>query len=430
MEQNTCDFIKAETNTAKGGESITEIRIVDSLMGSGKTTWAIRHMNENPDRPYIFITPYLSEGVRIQEACPGLDFISPEEQPTKQAHFHKLLHDGRNIVISHELFKLLELSGPEVELVQRYGYTLMLDEVLEVLDLVDISADDLHDLIGQERIIVSSEGKVSWNGKYFGEFNPLMRQVKRKSIQMCETGELVWMFPIELLMAFAEVYILTFMFEGSIMEQYLKIHGLTGEYYYIEDGRLQAGKQDLRSEKQRLRELIDIYEGALNDIGANPHKLRMVRGRKPREMPFSRGWTDKGLKNGNIKQAKRNAYNYLHNHQHTSSDDAMWSMLMEKRPGSKPSLNGRYVQSFCPCNCRACNNYRERSSLVYMVDVYCNPAIVNWLEKHGGNIDRDAYALSQLLQWMWRSRLRDGDSIGIYLPSQRMRDLLQAWLAV
>ena len=44
---------------------------------------------------------------------------------------------------SHELFKRLELSGPETELVREQGHTLTLDEVLEVLDPVNISKDDL-----------------------------------------------------------------------------------------------------------------------------------------------------------------------------------------------------------------------------------------------------------------------------------------------
>lgn len=40
----------------------------------------------------------------------------------------------------------------------------------------------------------------------------------------------------------------------------------------------------------------------------------------------------------------------------------------------------------------------------------------------------DLFALSTLLQWIWRSQVRDGKSIDIYIPSERMRSLLKLWI--
>ena len=34
------------------------IKVVDSLMGSGKTSWAIREMNAHPEQRYLYVTPY------------------------------------------------------------------------------------------------------------------------------------------------------------------------------------------------------------------------------------------------------------------------------------------------------------------------------------------------------------------------------------
>ena len=84
------------------------IRVVDSIMGSGKTTWAIRFMNQNPQRRFIFITPFLSEAVRIQEKCTELHFKQPDDRFTKQAGFRELLAAGKNIAMTHELFSRLE----------------------------------------------------------------------------------------------------------------------------------------------------------------------------------------------------------------------------------------------------------------------------------------------------------------------------------
>lgn len=33
-----------------------------------------------------------------------------------------------------------------------------------------------------------------------------------------------------------------------------------------------------------------------------------------------------------------------------------------------------------------------------------------------------------MVQWIWRSRIRKGENINIYIPSIRMRKLLDAWM--
>ena len=43
------------------------ITVIDSIMGSGKTTWAIDYMNKAPaDQKFIYITPFLNEVDRIK----------------------------------------------------------------------------------------------------------------------------------------------------------------------------------------------------------------------------------------------------------------------------------------------------------------------------------------------------------------------------
>lgn len=48
---------------------MTNIKVVDSIMGSGKTSAAINLMNNaSKDENFIFITPYLNEVERIKKA--------------------------------------------------------------------------------------------------------------------------------------------------------------------------------------------------------------------------------------------------------------------------------------------------------------------------------------------------------------------------
>jgi DNA transposition AAA+ family ATPase len=41
------------------------IKIIDSVMGSGKTTYILNYMKKNPDKKYFVVTPFLSEIERI-----------------------------------------------------------------------------------------------------------------------------------------------------------------------------------------------------------------------------------------------------------------------------------------------------------------------------------------------------------------------------
>ena len=44
------------------------------------------------------------------------------------------------------------------------------------------------------------------------------------------------------------------------------------------------------------------------------------------------------------------------------------------------------------------------------------------------DFDENLYALSELLQWIWRSTIRDNKPVCIYIPSERMLNLLIDWL--
>lgn len=48
----------------------TKIEVLDKIMGSGKTTSILNWCEANPDTPYLYVTPLLSESEdRVVEAC-------------------------------------------------------------------------------------------------------------------------------------------------------------------------------------------------------------------------------------------------------------------------------------------------------------------------------------------------------------------------
>lgn len=103
----------------------------------------------------------------------------------------------------------------------------------------------------------------------------------------------------------------------------------------------------------------------------------------------------------------------------------MWTTFKDYRH----ALQGKgYTKAFVSSNARATNEFRNRCFLVYAINKFMRPALVNWLGSMGAVVDQDAYALSEMLQWIWRSAIRDGEEIWIYVPSERMRNLLIGWM--
>ena len=56
------------------------------------------------------------------------------------------------------------------------------------------------------------------------------------------------------------------------------------------------------------------------------------------------------------------------------------------------------------------------------------PDIKQFIDHYHIDFDEDLFSLSTLLQWIWRSQIRDGQPIDIYIPSERMRGLLKIWM--
>ena len=77
---------------------------------------------------------------------------------------------------------------------------------------------------------------------------------------------------------------------------------------------------------------------------------------------------------------------------------------------------------------RATNEYRDRNCVAYLMNRYMNPIVKNFFLQHNVNVDEDGYALSEMLQFIWRSAIRQGREIWVYIPSIRMRNLLKQWI--
>lgn len=401
-----------------------KVHVVDMIMGSGKTSAALNYMNTNPySRNYLYITPFLKEIERVKEACPELHFIEPQQMGgrSKLRDIKNLLSKGYNVVSTHALFRKFT---PEImDICCCNGYTLIMDEVTDVIEPFPISADDRKILFKELVTVDKDTGIIKWREDkkdYVGEF----QDIKEKCDMGClvSYGEnsniLLWLLPVECFAMFDEVYILTYLFDAQIQRYYYDYFGLKYDYRYVEGAKYSDYKFTTKPTAQKIKydygHLINICDNVkLNKIGDNYYDL-------------SKGWFKRNEDNKVVlPQLKNNIFNYFHNMVKSPVSNNIWTTFKDY----KQKLSGKgYAKGFLPSNSRATNAYKDRTCLAYCLNRFIDPLIVKFFEKHDVTVSEEQYALSEMLQFIWRSAIREGKEINVYIPSKRMRDLLAQWI--
>ena len=193
------------------------IRVIDARMGRGKTTAAIRYINETKGKKrFLFVTPFLTEVDRICKAC---DFDQPKDDANaKSVELRKYLRAGENVAISHALFHLMERDT--LELVKRKHYSLIVDESLSVITKYPISNDDFSILMNQCADVDENDMVIWRDPKYKGVFKEYKKMSEEKKLYVVGNTLFSVMSP-ELLTSFDEVIMMTYMFGGQYQKAYL-----------------------------------------------------------------------------------------------------------------------------------------------------------------------------------------------------------------
>lgn len=395
-------------------------------MGSGKSTWAINYINSHPELKFLCIVPLLDECERFKEKT-HIDIIDPQKWGSKWKNFRWLVENDKNIVTTHSLIQHMDLDM--LELLKSKEYVLMIDECLEVLNTYKISRDDLKIIFNEELVSLDEDGFLVWNENkkpYRGVYDDIKRLCNFKSLMgfkkenSDELARIVmWNFPVDFFKCFEESYIFTYLWEGSIQKSYFDIHGIPYEKYMLNEKKeLVHHSKELEFEKRRKAVgLINIYEGKFNNIGTKIGKSN----------PLSKSWyEDKRKKNVTIfNQLKSSTENYFRTVTNTGSEDNMYTVF---KPYCKYVKGKGYTKGFVPCNARGTNSFKEKKAMAYLINFFVPPDIKQFVEHYHIYFDEGLFSLSALLQWIWRSQIRDGKEINIYIPSERMRGLLETWI--
>lgn len=296
-----------------------------------------------------------------------------------------------------------------------------MDEVTDVIEKYEITKRDFDLLKNNFVDIDDNTGLLKWrypDDDYAGKFSEEKRLCELNCLAYYSGSVMMWLFPIEAFNAFKKIYILTYMFDSQIQRYYYDFYKLPYTYIYVKgDNVNNYCFTSNESEKQKIeynfKDLIHILnDKKMNTIG-------------DRETDLSKSWYLRNKSNIVMDRLKKNISTYFKNRRKTKTSQNLWTTFVDY----KTLLSGKgYGRSFAPLNMRASNKYRDRISIAYPVNRYLNTGVKNFFIKHNIDVDEDGFATSEMLQFIWRSAIREGKEIWVYVPSYRMRHLLIDWI--
>jgi hypothetical protein len=306
-------------------------------------------------------------------------------------------------------------TSETIDLIASGEYILILDEALDVVDIKEINRKDYEMLIDTNKIRVNENHIVEWtDDEYDGKLSEWKILCKNGTVvELKKTNKvhlLVWNFNIESFLSFKEIFIMTYLFDASYLKYYFDMHNVSYDRYTIEDFKLIPYDNKKPYNKEQYKNLMNIYQGHLNNIGDKTTALSLNWFKKNKDLKA---------------KLKNNIYNYLQTVTKSKSNEIIWTTFKSEQK----YLKGKgYTKSFVSCNTKATNKYKNCNTVVYCCNRYISPDYEDYFNQYNITINQDLYALSEMLQFIWRSAIRDNKPINLYIPSKRMRELLIDWL--
>lgn len=439
---------------------MTKITFIDRPCGTGKTTALIQELsawNESTDRPVIVVTPRLSEVKRIINGAPSAHIAQPDDEngnTTKTNSVEALLADGRNIACTHSLYVKLRKLAQEGKL---SGHRMVIDECPTPIELAptiskaefrnEIEAKGLATVDEASGLVTPTDlwmeraamgGKKSYAKQYvLAAMGRLLVTPERDLLMMA--------IPIEMLLAPAALTVLTYLSEGSYLAAYLDKLGvkyavrkweheaewirrqrdlITVETLPLPRIKTRTNQHGSKHTTMRLSfsgQTKKANDAALSKLGnklMNMHKVGGPLRGIPKEnvMVTSAGaaWFKDGTAEGGRQVCGPISKNTgLLGKWAYDADTSTWTV----------KGGWTWVSNLT----RGVNDHIHCSHAVYLFDQHPNPVLCKFLGKRSHEWGQ-TFAITEFVQWVYRSRVRLGQPITVYVPSKRMRGILEDWL--
>lgn len=423
-------------------EGLDPIIVVDAPPGRGKSTKMMHYMKSrmNGPSPFIYVAVTLDEVERVMNVLNRKDVYTPNDQTRKSSQLFDLISQGMSVVITHQLFK--SLSWDYGDFIRKYRYELIIDEVIEPIELIKTPKGIARMLKASNTYSLNEHGRVVWNEEYLEEdvdsestrrLRALSESRTIKEITNV-TGDVIGFMKFhyfQMFHCYQKVHILTYLFNGSklkgmfqatrIKYKIVSVKEVDGEYELVDSVDHSEWKKEVRKKINLLDSEYDREEGRLLNRG----RLYSFNHQDDDELN-QKYLDDLSMDIYNIRDNKFNArkhdfiFTFYKKHYKNGRFDAsdIESKIEKKREKA----------GFVSVSTRGTNKYGHIHNAVFACARYANPEIFGYIEREGGIVCENTYAVSDLIQWVWRTAIRNGEPINLAILDRRMRVLFKIWL--
>ena len=399
-----------------------KIEILDAVMGSGKTTGMIKWMKDNPQYRFMYVSPLLSEvDYRIPTECAELSFKSPEttHKKTKSQHLLDLLEEGENVSFTQSLF--MNMSKEHLMWIEENEYVLIIDEEIDFIEPYrgSFGTGDIITLERHNHIYIEEDnlGKVVWNWSACEDFiyTNLKRMCEMEMLHVSKRDRsmMVLHLPVSLVTHSHRTIVMTYRYDGSVMDMFMRMRGLKS----IPFTEITLLKTEAEV-KQQACDLITI------------RNLRSTREFKRKNYNLTSHWYLQKAKPRHLYDVQKAI---LQACKTDIKDNVMYTLpkelVLPERTSPKIKIKGYSAKEcFLYCATRATNDFSHKKTLVHAFNRHPIQPVYVYLSDYGFPVYRDEYALSECIQWVWRSAIRNGEEITIFFLSSRMEGIFKMWL--
>lgn len=434
-----------------------KVEVLDKIMGSRKTEAMIKWMKESTEK-FLYVTPLLSEvEARLGEDT-ELDISFPQVckvHTTKGKSLLELLKGGSNIATTHSMYS--QLRDEHLSYIKESGYIVICDEQIETISPVD-KVDCLNLLESGNITIDATTGNVLWTGTVLERYTVFKRKCDSGLVfaSKSATGSYIvtTQLPLKLITAAKRFVLCTYLFQGSVLERFLTLKGIPNTpftdvpesfFFKVDKSKIKdlitfIGT-DVQLKKLKGYGLTTTWWRSADESEVNSiSKVITALGKQYRVSKDKLCWCipkanvvlvrpDKGKKYALVMKQSRYPSG-------ANNDDFEWVDEVENMDDVTPAkVKRKYSEQqiadkrcYLPCNSIATNLYADRNFMLHFQNRYSHMTVKNYLHASGAYLDDDHFALSEFLQWLWRSAIRKGEPIHVCIASVRMRVLFDNWL--
>lgn len=412
-------------------------KVIDSPTGKGKTNALINMINrETKDtKRFLIVTPYLDEVVRI---CSQTDCRQPIGK--KRDDIKRLLVDGHNICCTHALCDLFDDDTKGILLNNGYSYTLIVDEEPQIVKgiigsrckrnkdnpaIIEKFAQKDYEMMLRNGLITLAETNklITWNYDNWynsskfndnGIFDSFRKLTESADLYSSNNDTTVIAFTKpDIWNWFESVYVSSYRVKYGYFYSYCQFYNLEVEWYHINSiGEIVLG---YNLERPTGLNRIKLYDGMKYNLSYT----------------LSRTWYDNNVKYKKPIESVKSAFRgYLRYHiKGFKANDLLWTVFKDY----KELIQGKEISGkrWLPCNKKATNDYKDCTIVAVLCDRYPDTNLTIFFNRYGIKLDNKQYRLNELIQFIWRSNIRDSDSdkdINVYIPHKGMRELFANWL--